>query len=200
MQYNLKYILIGAVILMVVVGLGRNPITSMRESKNAWKEGMDPLDVAFEEKKKDSKTALGRITGGGFSNRYNNPVPYDNGMVRQRNTPPATPYKPTIPGGGAMGTPQQAPQNQTPSNSYYPPPPENTGGSRSNTIVPPRSEIKRPTSPELADGTKLSLDGSEAFTIDDEGKKKPLDDGNYKLYGGLYTLYVRNGRVVLENE
>jgi hypothetical protein len=127
---NVKYIIIGAVLVMLLVAFGRNPIEERRQERLESKKGKDPLMEAINEH--NAKPGLGasrsRYRSGDFSEQQpvdgSQPMPgymYNNGAspispnyrIQNRNR--------AIEQGGINTQPGQPPQN-----SYYPPPPRPT--------------------------------------------------------------------------
>ena len=188
MDWKNKYIWIAAVVVVLMVVFGRSPISAINDKKNAWKKGKDPLIVSIQEHQKDSRK--GGVLGGG-SGRFKTANPYENGVRSPKNAMPAPPASSSP----NDYTPKAQPGLQSPNNGYYPPPPEN--GSKSNAVggaaLGPRSERTR-----LADGRQLAFNGTHVYTVNEDGKKIMLKDGNYTVFNGKIPIYVRGGHRVTE--
>lgn len=190
-------IMIIAIFLVIMsVLFGKNPVEEARKEREKKRAGRDALIEAIDDHNAKYKPAgifptfppSGQATPG-------NPN-YPGYMRRGEN-----PYAPmTRPNQGEAPAPESSLPQAAPAPSYYPPPPIDESQRKKNPFGPqsnlsPFYQKPRFITPE---GQKISFLGTEVYTTDEQGNKKPVPDGVYPLdEEGKIKMLVRGGQRVL---
>lgn len=202
MQLNLKWIIIGAIFLILMVVMGGNSGDEAQRAREEAAKRPDALIRAIEEHNNPQKSGLGRFTGGGSDGESPLPLPTGNDNSRHypsyltndtnpfakglEQPPPVSPsvqQQPSAAPPTSRGY-QDPAVSRPPSNDYYPPPPKPP----SNPFKPHSGLEKR-----LNTGQPLEIVGTSVYTLNAKGKRVPMPDGVYKMQDSQLTLVVRDG-------
>jgi hypothetical protein len=189
MRIDMKWLIIGAVVFIIVIALGRNPIKEAREAREEAKKGGDPLIQAIEEHNANSgmrSTFSPQMQEGPGAS-----IASPSGSSNFGNTRSAPPDYMIRPEGRGNYEYQPPVVRSTPpdSNSYYPPPPLNQAAPNQ---LGPRSY----NGPRLSDGRPVAFAGTDVYTYDSEGNKISMPDGTYYMYDGAIKVVVQDGRQI----
>lgn len=186
-------------------------------ARMAQKSTVDPLVHAIEEhnaKKKSGFSSLGDMMN---PNRPVAPVnpgnpyptvmapalpPLDSAINRANPAYPAAPANPAAPAQNSFYPPPAGnaaapavPSLQAPAQGqpYYPPAYNNQAPQPN--VVPPGAFDQ----PSMPGGPHVEFSGDDVYTYDIRGRRVPLADGNYPIYGGQVIMTVRDGKKVTAN-
>lgn len=176
MNWNMKWIILGVVFVILVMALGRHSGRESREERAAVKANQSLVEQIEEHTAKDRHL---RRTG------KNNVAPSRSGR-----TSPSYMGGRQSPAGRTPYRDAPAPTSPPPGQGYYPPPAGSPQGK--NDIFPDKT-------PRLASGQPVWFRGISAFTINAKGEKVPLPNGVYTFANGKSQVVIRDGRKILAN-
>jgi len=183
MDWTSKWVWIGALLVILLIAFGRNPIEEGRQERKRQMKGKDPLVHAIEEHNKEDKNrfTIDRFNRGNYGDA---PPGAENVTNQQYRYAPYNPQQPF--------TQPQAPveQQQPQAPGYYPPPPEPDGYTPPDPNGP---RSKREDLFKLKDGRAYSFNGTKMYTTDASGNQVPLPDGKYPIAGGKLHIIIENG-------
>lgn len=201
MEFNIKWVVIGVIFMIVLVMFGRNPGEESRKRKEEAAKDPNALIHAIE--KHNTKGRMPQV-GDSMSNILNfgdkkappaplpgTPYPQDNTAMPPQHAPNYNRMQNTYrrPGNAYPNAQNPSPGNTEPKgdDSYYPPP-ANTPSSR----FMPQSSL----TPELENGKTVRFLGSKAYALDARGNLAPMPDGVYKMKDSPVTVVIRGGRKI----
>lgn len=213
---NIKLLLIGVVVIILLVAFGRNPMEERRKEKAESMKGKDMLVESIKEhNSKRRMPKMGSNSGGMLGNRSS--VNQGGAPARTRSSPQYPSYlmKPDAAGGssaygqnpftrlpssrnapGDASTGDAQDQSTPQSSGYYPPPPL----PEKNKQPGPEGYVPGPGSGlggvKLPNGQPLLFSGPQIFTVDAKGKTVPMPDGFYTLADSQIRILVKNGRKI----
>jgi len=168
---NMKLVIIGVVLVLLLVAFGRDPTEDKKRYREEKMGGKDPLVYSIEEQQK-SRGRSTRTSMPEGAEKVGNPPGFGNSpdTFQPPSNPPAT--MPTPQGGG-----------------YYPPP-ANSTPNNFNPVGPGSENFYK-----LPDGRRYVFSGTKVYTFDTSGNRIPLEDGVYPVFGG-HMLTVKNGEKI----
>lgn len=213
---NIKLLLVGVVVIVLLVAFGRNPMEERRKEKAESMKGKDMLVESIKEhNSKRRMPKMGSNSGGILGTRSSGST--GGAPARTRTSPQYPSYlmKPDAAdgsaaygqnpftrapssraaSGGASASGAQD-QNTPQSSSYYPPPPL----PEKNKQPGPEGYVPGPGSGlggvKLPSGQPLFFSGPQIFTVNAKGKTVPMPDGFYTLADSQIRILVKNGRKI----
>lgn len=191
MQGNLKWIVIGAIILVLFVVFGRSPTQERYKAYEAARAGKDPLMLAIQEHNSKKTQLFGgekKAAPTNVQGALGTPYPVDAKPPQQElphylMKPPVNPFQDNY---GTKSAPKPPAQN-----GYYPPPPLPPGGNKPSpsSQLGPHSGVPQ----YLANGKPVYFMGINVYTVDADGDIIPMPDGVYKIGSWRRSIMVRDG-------
>lgn len=198
-------VLIAAVLLVLMVMFGRNPVQEMQDRKAKGFTG-DPLVDKIKAYNDEKSHGLGG-TGPAGSLFTGNANGIRTGMPNQN---PTTMNNPN--GYGNPGAPDgRTNPNYGNQDSYYPPSSDATSPqqqqqqqqqwrqpSRPGQIAP-QSMLFPPNAPMfyLGSGQPIRIAGTSVYTVNAQGYAIPMPDGRYPMFNGKLDMVVRGGKKIM---
>ncbi len=191
----MKWVIIGVIFMIVMVMFGRNAPEEARKRREDAARDPNAIVHAIEEHNSQKRTGgkLGSFLGGNAGTaspavNMHNQYPVNN-VPRQ--PPPATAYRRYQP----QMAPDAAPAPNQAQDSYYPPP-ATSQGNAPYAPPPPGGVPHSKLGVELGNGLRVHSEGSNMYTVDANGRSKPLADGVYTLKNSAVVMVIRDGRKI----
>jgi hypothetical protein len=191
---NMKWVIIGAILVVLLVAFGRNPVEEKRERAEREMQGKDPLIHAIEEHNKKGGTHSSFGGGGAIRPGMGSPqaIGTPSGLA---NPTPQNPYfdyraNPATPPTPAAPAARPAMPAQPQGGGYYPPP--------ANQNMAPAAPLGagQQRGFYLPNGQKLKFHGTNVYALTPDGRRMPLADGEYPVLGGKFRMLVRGGEKI----
>lgn len=179
---NMKWVIIGTIVIVLLVAFGRNPVQEAREQRRKEIQEKGILAYEIEKHLEQQKSPFGAQPG------MTGPTRIPNSAL-----PPASRFQqdaaPAEPAPSAPIAPPQPAQPQ----GYYPPPPQPDNAVPVFDPSAPRSERSGSDIKRLADGIMVEYFGTKVFAKTLDGKTTRIPDGKYLIDGGRFLMIVEGG-------
>jgi hypothetical protein len=174
---NLKWVIIGTILVVLLVAFGRNPAQEAREQRRKEIEEKGILAYEIEKHLEEQKNAFGGMGQGSLMNQRRT-------LTLPQGTPGAT--DPALP---APADPTAVPTPQ----GYYPPPPLPENNAPVFDPSAPRSERSSDQIKRLSETMQVEYNATKVFVRTPDGKQHPLPDGRYLFDNGRFMMVVVGG-------
>ncbi|MGE0754301.1 MAG: hypothetical protein AB7L92_03980 [Alphaproteobacteria bacterium] len=204
----MKLVIFGSILVIGMVMFGNNPVEEARKKEEEKYKGIDdPLIRAITEHHEESPFSAG--SGNGMD-EYGRPERVMPSYMYAPNSNTGN----SVYNGNIISKEQAAPVQEQPKTrpGFYPPPPlqKNRTQQRNTTQQPyykpaaPATDnyMQQPEPPRsdghmyLRSGQRLAYSGHYVYSVDENGQRRSLPDGNYTTKNGV-EIMVRGGRKII---